>query len=129
MSRLERTASAKFPDLKNIRHDGYKIAAESQIAQVQRARPQVWDNLRAKAHAIPNISDRAYVLAIVGAAMLNRDSGKRKAVFEEAIIVAGGIRSDFDRLNRFVDLASVMMDSEPGLAKNCLRSAMASLIK
>ena len=70
VSRLERIASAKFPDLKNIRHDGYKIAAEAQIARVQRARPQVWDNLSARARAIPNISDRAYVLAIVGAVML-----------------------------------------------------------
>jgi hypothetical protein len=106
-----------------------KIAAESQIARVQRAKPQLWDNLSARARAIPNVSDKAYVLAIVGAAMLNRDSGKRRAAFEEAISVASDIRSDFDRIHRFVDLASVMMDSESALAKNCLRSAMESLIK
>jgi hypothetical protein len=129
VGRLERIVSAKFPDLKNIRHDGYKIAAESQIAQIKRAKPQVWDDLIAKARAIPNISDRAYVLAITGAAMLNRDSGKRRVAFEEAISVVAGIRSDFDRISRFVDLASIMMDSESGLAKHCLKSAMDSLIK
>src|SRR5262249_24755335 len=35
----------------------------------------------------------------------------------------------YDRIGRLVDLASVMMDPEPSLAKECLQTAMASLVK
>ena len=129
VDRLERIVSAKFPDLKNIRHDGYKIAAESQIAQIQRAKPQVWDNLIAKAHAIPNISDRRMCLRLLERQCLVVTRGNARRSLKKLSVWRAGIRSDFDRISRFVDLASAMMDSEPGLAKNCLRSAMESLIK
>jgi Pyruvate/2-oxoacid:ferredoxin oxidoreductase gamma subunit len=42
VSRLEEIAAAKFPDLKNIRHEGYKIAAEAQIARIRQATSQEW---------------------------------------------------------------------------------------
>jgi hypothetical protein len=90
VSRLEEIASAKFPDLKNIRHDGYKIAAQAQIARIQQANSQGWEDILAQAHAIPNRADRAFVLTIIGAAMPSRESVKRRRAFEEAVDVAMG---------------------------------------
>ena len=125
--RLEDIASVKFPDLKNITHDGYKIAAQGQIARIRQPNSQGWEDILIQARAIPNRADRAFVLSIIGASMPSGQSVKRKRAFEEAVDVANGILSSFDRISRLVDLASIMMDTESSLAKNCLRSAMESI--
>jgi hypothetical protein len=127
--RLEDITSVKFPDLKNITHDGYKIAAQAQISRIRQPNSQGWEDILIQARAIPNRADRAFVLSIIGASMPSGQSVKRKRAFEEAVDVANSILSSFDRISRLVDLASIMMDMESSLAKNCLRSAMESIAR
>jgi hypothetical protein len=127
--RLKEITSIKFPDQRNITHEGYKIIADAQIARLQRPTPQDWENLLARAQAIPNIADSAFVRAVIGAAMPKGESDRRRKAFEQAINIANTIPSLYDRIERLVDLASTMMDQEPSLAKTCLQTAMESLVK
>jgi len=126
---LKDIASTKFPDQRNITHEGYKIIADAQIAQLQRATPQDWEHLLARAQAIPNIADSGFVRAIIGAAMPKSESERRRKAFEQAVVTVNQIPSFYERIARLVDFASIMMDLEPNLAKGCLRTAMESLVK
>ena len=81
VSRLEKIATAEFPDLKNICYDGYKITAQAQIArirQVQQANSQESEDIGTKARAIPNLADRVWVLAMLGSAMPSGEYDKER---------------------------------------------------
>jgi hypothetical protein len=105
-------------------HDGYKIAAEAQVMRVGNANPKAWEDIIGKARSIPNISDRSFVIAIIGAAMPSRLSERRIQCCEEALEIAENIPSFFDRVDRLSDISSVFMYVEPSIAKKCLNLAM-----
>ena len=64
--RMEDLSSAKFPDQDNIQHEGYIVASEAQILRITRGTTQEWKALIERAESIPNRSDRALVLGIIG---------------------------------------------------------------
>jgi hypothetical protein len=127
-NRLEKIVQTKFPDLNNIHHEGYKIAAEAQIARIRQSKTQVWEELLVKARNIPNISDRSIVLAMIGRAMPSRESEKRKKTFIEAITVAKKIPSILDQIERLVDLSSIIINITSDLAIECLKLAMKLIV-
>ena len=121
---IEDLIDHKFPDQDNIRHDGFAIASEAQLLRFERHRRQSWTDVIKRAKSIPNKSDRAYVLAIVGQALPAREANQREPVFEEAIQVTETIPCTYDRLARLNDLADMMARKSQRLARRCLRNAI-----
>jgi hypothetical protein len=123
--RLENVISATLPNQRHIKHDGYKIAAQAQVARIRRANPQVWLDLIESARSnVPNTADRALVLCMIAAAMPNREASRRKQILEETQELIKEIPTALDKIQRYEELASMVMGTESSIARECLRLAM-----
>ena len=122
---IENLVDGKFPDQDNIRHDGYAIASKAQLLRIERGSSQSWRDLIEHARSIPNRSDRAYVLAIIGQVLPAREANRQEAVFKEAMDVTETIPCTYDRLARLNDLAGMMAQKCPHLARKCLSDTIA----
>ena len=117
---IENLIDDKFPDQDNIQHDGYAIASKAQLLRIERSSSQSWRDLIEHAQSIPNRSDQAYVLAIIGQVLPAREANRREAVFKEAMDATETIPCTYDRLARQNDLARIMAGKCPHLAQKCL---------
>ena len=122
---IENLIDGKFPDQDNIQHDGYAIASKAQLLRIERGSSQSWRDLIENARSIPNKSDRAYVLAIIGQVLPAREANRREAVFKEAMDATETIPCTYDRLARLNDLARIMAGRCPHLARKCLYDTIA----
>ena len=122
--RMEDLASTTFPDQDNIRHDGYVVASEAQLLRVTRGTTQSWREVMKRAESIPNSSDRALVLGMIGQAMPARETPLRELAFEQAMRVTETIPCHYDRLGRLNDLAGMMALKSADLARKCLSDAI-----
>lgn len=126
--RIERIIDAKLPDKQNIKHDGFKIAAQAQLARIQEAKqPIIWNGLLELARQIPNAADRPIVLSMIYTMLPKRDKYKR--VIEEIKELIDDIPTDLDRMNRYLGLAEDMVGIEPKISRQCLESAMEFSLK
>ena len=123
--RIENLIDSKFPDQHNIQHEGFKIASEAQLLRIQRSTGKSWQDVIERARLIPNSSDRAYLLAIIGQAIPSRFANLAKSAFEEAMQVTEMIPCNYDRLERLNHLADMMAQKSEGLARKCLSDAIA----
>ncbi len=124
---IEDLVACKFPDQENIRHDGYVVASNAQLLRINKGKRQSWIQVVDRARTIPNRSDRAFVLAIIGQVLPAREARRREDVFREAISVAETIPCTYDRLARLNHLAGKMALKCPELARKCLTNAIAGV--
>jgi len=128
-NRIEKIVSNKFPDKKNIKHDGYKIVALAQIARIQHAPTSVWNDLIESARKIPNTADVAFVLCIIATVLPPKLSTKCDEIIKEAIKLVENINSDLDRTERFEDIADILVTKNEGASKTCLRSGIETSLR
>ena len=121
---IESLADDKFPDHRNIQHNGYVVASQAQVLRITRGDSDSWKKLISAARGIENVADRAYVLAIIGQG--TRDSVLRDAVFKEAISVTESIPCNYDRLERLSNLAEMIEPKSSSLSRACLKSAIST---
>ena len=124
VGRLRSLARSKFPDQGNIQHDGYAVASDAQILRIAKSANSAWTEVIDRARIIPNRSDRAYVLSIIGHILPPRHANLRDDIFGEAIRITKTIPCNFDRIIRLNDLAGMMLRKSLPLAKQCLSDAM-----
>ena len=126
VQRIESLIRQKFPDQENIRHDGYVIASEAQLLRIERHRGGSWEKAIERARSIPNKSDRAYVLAIIGQVLPSGKRDRLEPIFEEAMQITKTIPCTYDRLMRLNDLADTMSRKSQPMARRCLLNAVAA---
>lgn len=129
INRLNNLIDAKLPDLRNIQHEGYKIAAKAQLARLQKTSPQDWSNLCNSARNIGNIADQAFVLCIIAVAMPNKQREQRKQLLKEAKELVSKIPATLDRIGRYEDMVSMARTVEPMICKECLQLAIDEAFK
>ena len=120
---LEELADHKFPSPKYIKHQGYVVAARAQINRMKDptdASPS--SELASAARAIPNLADRAYVIAIVAAT--SRKAAERQRYLAEARKIVDGIPILADRIDRYDMMSQMLIDIDPGASKELLRQAL-----
>ena len=122
--KMESLIDDKFPDKNNIQHDGFAVASEAHMLRFERKTRVPWADVLKRAQSIPNTSDRAFVLAIIGHVIPSREANHRESVFQEAIENTETIPCIFDRISRLNDLAEMMGRKCPHLAKRCLLKAV-----
>jgi len=122
LQKLKQLAGSIFPNPAYIKHEGYKILSEAQIARLERD-TSVWDGLAKRARALPNVADSAFVLMGVGAAMPNKELLKAQTLLREAKDQIPNIATFEDRCGRYEHLAKLSADVDKQLSKECLRQA------
>ncbi len=121
-SRFEGLISAKFPNQRHIRHEGYVVAARSQIARLRSAsnvRPLPdWNILVVEASQLPNLADQAYVLSIVAISMHSArvPLERIKPLFEQAEKIIESIPLAYDQIDRYESLMQTAGEIDQDLA-------------
>lgn len=124
-----------LPDPRNITHEGYKLIALAQAARMDpttSTRREVWTDLAARARAIPNDSDRAFVLAHLAATTPSPDDHAEWLSVAENII--GTLPVRLNRVENYLALAQLVLQGNRGagaaaLARQWLNSAMQTAIE
>lgn len=121
---LDEIVSTKFPQSRNIQHQGYALAGRAQVNKMRDSLPPAFSiaALAAEARKIPNTSDRAYVLAIIGATV--KQQKERRELLREAQQVVDSIPMLTDRLDRYELMSQLLSDIDKPLSKEILRKAV-----
>ncbi len=122
-NRLEQIIATKLPTTGYIAHQGYVIAARAQVSRIRRSGTQGWLDLIEEARSISNLADRALVLGTISEAMPNRESSRRKDLLLEARDLAGNIPVALDKLDRYIELASVAVKFDVSFFRETLQMA------
>ena len=118
----------KFPLLRHIQHNGYKLLIQASLANMEGNRDNAfWQNIFNDSLCIQNVSDRALILAHISILLPNRQQELRQKTIETALNVVEKIPSLIDKIERYEDLASIFIVIDQALAQRCLSSAMKSV--
>lgn len=120
--KLHDLVSNKFPNMDYIKHEGFKILAEAQIARLDR-NSNPWNNLTLRARAIPNVADRSFVLMNVGTCMPAKKLSEAMILLQEAKSLIPQISTFEDRCDRLELLAKLSADIDKQMSKDCIRQA------
>lgn len=122
--RLKEVIGKRLPNPKFIRHDGYKVIALAQVLRIEQARLQGWQLLIDEAHKIPNLADKALVLGLIASVMPCKEIATSIKLFEEVKEIIEKIPMTRDRTERYEELASLVLEKDPTMCRECLRLAM-----
>jgi hypothetical protein len=129
INHLEKIIRSKLPNERHIKHDGYKIVAQAQVAKIQRVKTQEWLSLIESARAISNLADSALVLCEIAAALPNREASIRRQVLDEAMELVEKIPAVLDKIRRYEEFASTIAGIDSNMSKKCLRLAMQAAVE
>lgn len=121
---IQEVILAKLPSARGVTHEGYRIAAEAQVARAGRPGRATWDALAARARGIPNLPDRTLVLGILGTAMSGKEGDLRQQVFAEAEALAHSIPITGERIGRYESLAIYAGEVDRAYSRRILDRAM-----
>ncbi len=122
--RIEVLAEQKVPSPGGIQHEGYSVFIAGMAAGLRVAGGHVWDSLASRARSIPNVSDRAYVLASLAEVMPNRLSALRKELLKEARDETSRIGSVLDALDRYESVGQAARRTDSEISQACITSAI-----
>jgi hypothetical protein len=122
--RIKNLRDSKFPNPRYIRHQGYRVAVDAQVARIGREGLPTWTRLTDEARLIPNRADKSYVLSIIAGAMPSERVTERQSLLSEAKCIIEGIPVMLDRVDHLELLAEKTWRIDEAFAKSCLRSAM-----
>jgi hypothetical protein len=127
LSRLRTIARSRLPAPRFVRHEGYALVLEAKILQAEREKSGTpWSSLVARARALPNTADQAFVLGYVADAMPSRLDGLKRSTISATREAIEGLGSLYDRVERSRTLAIIVSKEDAELARTLLRSAMES---
>jgi len=115
----------KFPNPRNIKHDGYKIIIESQLARLSNASNDEWTNLIQRAKKINNTPDQTFTLTMLVSNMSkNKQHKLREGLLNDIDKLIQQIPSYIDKIDRLYILASIVIDFDKTRCKSYLENAM-----
>lgn len=109
--KLKIIIGTKLPDLKNIKHDGYKIISLLKIELISKQNPN-WNEFVDEARKIPNLSDRILVKAnlLESLPFEKLDPKTKSELFEEVIIELRDLKSHFEFVERVSQISDKMFE-------------------
>ena len=123
-SRLTNHINQVLPDGKNIKHDGFKIAALSQASRLTDSRHSTWQTFLLDAQKIPNAADASFVLMIIAQCIPKKFDALRKATLQSALTLIDKIPSPIDQLSHYESYARIASTDSKMAAKEILRKAV-----
>lgn len=128
-TRLRNLVTTKFPNPRNIKHDGYKIAAEAYIARIEGVGLSQWKKLVDDANQISNAADSALVLCLIASALPSKEAAARTEIFTQAKQLVERIPAQHDRVERYETLTELSAATDKALARSCVRAALETTLK
>jgi hypothetical protein len=123
-SRLSAVIDKQFPNPHFIRHEGFKLIAMAQKARLEPFVRSVWQDMIARASAISNTADRAYVLAIIASLLPHKERAWRADVFEQERALVRELPASRDKIARYEELAERALEHDSGFSRECLEAAV-----
>lgn len=120
--KLNGIVNRKLPNPSHIKHDGYKVISIASIARITNF--SNWDDLILQSKNIPNLADKALVLAVVFTCLPTKQRDKHKEMIDEIKDTIKLIPSIYDQMHRYESIASTFKEIDNTLSIQCLRSAM-----
>jgi hypothetical protein len=120
---LEELVAVKFPAARFIRHDGFAVVALAEINRIRdrdALKPMV--ELSARGRAVPNVTDRAYILGIL--ASHARSAKERTSLLAEAKAIVDGMPMLADRIDLLYSMSRQLLDIDKRQSEDLLREAM-----
>lgn len=113
-----------FPKEHGIEHNGYIVCVKALVLFLEENKnASSWQALLDEAMHIPNISDRAYVIAELAGFMPSSLTQEKKDAFETSFELVETIPSFLDRLSRYEYLAELSKRTDKSFAKKSLKNA------
>lgn len=130
LTELRNIAKSKFPDPKNITHDGFKILAEQQIAKISKRiviDVAYWETVIDETEAIPNLSDKIFVKAVLLDEFpfdrLPNQKVIKKKLFDEISEALNNLPVHYEYVQRVIDLSEIMYKVDKNLWKKYVEKA------
>lgn len=122
-NQLEQIVDSKLPNLKNIKHDGYKIICKAQISRIDRKSNSII-SLVEETRKINNLSDRAYVLTILATLSKTKETTIQTELLEEAKKLIDQLPSFYDKIDLYESLANNAWMINSSISRSCMTAAM-----
>lgn len=117
-------ASSRFPDTKNILHEGYLICAMAKAYMLADEKLASWEGLITRANSIPNVADKAYVLIQILKCLPAKFTATQKNLVQQAEDASELIPSLKDKLGRFELFSLACKDLNLNAAKATLKKSL-----
>jgi hypothetical protein len=111
-NKLSLIIASKLPDLKNIKHNGYKIISEIKVELIKKQGTN-WQSYIEETKNIPNLSDKLFVKAILLETLPFEKLGPsltKKALFNEIIDDLDNLRSHYEFVDRVIGISEKMYE-------------------
>lgn len=125
---LEAIVQTKLPAPRFITHTGYRVISMAQIARLRRADAPAWKQIIEDARTVPNVADRAMVLAYVAEAYTGTASLQME-LLKHAREAVSSIPSILDRVDRLEMIADCARDIDKATCLACLNEGISEVTK
>lgn len=116
--------SSKLPDMSNITHDGYVIAAKASVARIANSPGKAdWEMFVSQVSDISNAADRAATYGLVAKYIPTKFSEVGNVAWNLAKTAISEIPSDYDNVSRSSWIATLAKDKDIALAKEFIKNA------
>lgn len=111
---LSEIVSKRFPDPKNIKHDGYKLLSEMKIAKLKKGvnHKVFWQDIINQVEQIPNMSDKIFIKAFlldeVPFDKMTNGSEVKTKLYEEVLNSLNSLNVHFEFIQRVTDISDMM---------------------
>ena len=127
--KLKNIINTQFPVNTGIKHEGYKILAESEVLSLEIYDEKEWNHLISRANAIPNISDKAIILVQLAEVITIKSSNKKKvALMENAYNFIKMIPSIYDKTNRYDGTWEILYEIDQNQFKKHIKLAYQDIL-
>lgn len=125
---LSSIAEHRLPDVKNISHDGFKIALKAHILAARQSfdapSNEDWDLLYGQANNIPNVSDKCVVQTMIASLAPSRMRREIERWLACSRADLANIPAAGDRVERYRWMAEILSHNHRAISKDILREGM-----
>lgn len=115
----------KLPDIKNIKHEGYKIICQAAILTLKpKTQINEWKKIEMEIEKIPNIADKSFVFAEVSDLIPSKFNELKKKLRDKWFELSNEIPSLIDKIGRLSSISEGKNPEDITQAKTALRSAI-----
>lgn len=114
----------KFPDVRNITHDGYLICSYGKAYSITDTNYEKWKELIEKVEGIPNVADKAFIQIELSKCLPTKLSSERDCLLNKAQNNIDLIPSIKDRIGRNQSYSLACKNINTKQAKNILKQSL-----
>jgi hypothetical protein len=130
--KMENIINSKLPDIKNIKHEGYKLISDAQLLRIGRNNYESWLNIFELSENLPNLSDKVVVIATTLEALSKSNSTRyeetKKSKIDETFNLIELIPTFNERIKRFTEVIPTIKEIDRPRCEEKIKSVFESTI-